>query len=235
MKHPRPEPVLRLRLRLACNNVQPIVDQWHLLSLGLLIGLPKNRPNKAVPFLDDAIKVLGVLPASIDPTWVWPEPRLRYANATLAEALIAAGNAIGHEVALHSGVAMLTWLLELESQMGHLSVVGTTGRERSSVLPQFDQQPIEVAAMADACARAVTVTGDPSWERGVSLAVEWFQGANDAGLVMFDPVSGGGYDGLHVDRVNLNQGAESTLAYVSTMQQARLQERRIALLVDSKR
>jgi hypothetical protein len=65
------------------------------------------------------------------------------------------------------------------------------------------------------------VTGDRSWAVGVTAAVRWFEGANDTGVVMFDPVSGGGFDGLSATGVNLNQGAESTLAYVSVMQQAR--------------
>lgn len=78
--------------------------------------------------------------------------------------------------------------------------------------------------MADACHRAYTVTGDPAWVHGVTAAAAWFRGSNDVGLVMFDGLTGGGYDGLHAERVNLNQGAESTLALVSTMQRAELFE-----------
>jgi uncharacterized protein YyaL (SSP411 family) len=185
-----------------------------------------KRSAVAKAFLEDAIPVIGTLAFPIDPVWVWPEQRLRYANAALAEALIAAGSALERSDALDSGVAMLHWLLETQSANGHLSVVGTAGRERESPTPQFDQQPIEVAALADACVRAYSVTGDDRWDRGISMAVEWFLGANDAGVAMFDPGSGGGYDGLHIDRVNLNQGAESTLAYVSTMQHARAQHER---------
>lgn len=75
--------------------------------------------------------------------------------------------------------------------------------------------------MADACWRAADVTGERSWLRGVAAASLWFAGTNDAGLAMFDERSGGGFDGLQRDSVNLNQGAESTLAFVSTMQRAR--------------
>ena len=75
--------------------------------------------------------------------------------------------------------------------------------------------------MADACWRAHHVTGEPEWLRGVVAAAGWFNGVNDVGLPMFDARSGGGFDGLQVDSVNLNQGAESTLAFVSTMQRAR--------------
>ena len=78
-----------------------------------------------------------------------------------------------------------------------------------------------VAAMADACWRAYTVTGDRSWWRGVTAAANWFTGDNDTGLPMYDDVSGGGFDGLQPEGVNLNQGAESTLALISTMQRAR--------------
>jgi hypothetical protein len=168
--------------------------------------------------LADAVTVIG---QTRHGTWKWPEPRLTYANATVAEAVIAAGAMLDRHDVLTRGLTMLAWLLELETRDGHLSVVGVGGRGPDDVGPFFDQQPIEVAAMADACWRAYTVTDDPSWLRGVSAAVQWFDADNDTGLVMRDTVSGGGYDGLHPDRVNLNQGAESTLALVSTMQRAR--------------
>ena len=74
--------------------------------------------------------------------------------------------------------------------------------------------------MADACARAATVTGDVGWLEGVELAAKWFNGENDAGAVMWNPESGGGFDGLHETGPNLNQGAESTLALCSTQQLA---------------
>ena len=157
-----------------------------------------------------------------DASWRWPEPRLRYANAALAEAVIAAGAATGDIGALDKGLAMLAWLLDQETRDGHLSVTGSAGRGRhDAVGPQFDQQPIEVSSMADACWRAYTVTEDRAWLHGVELAAAWFAGSNDVGLVMYDRASGGGYDGLHESAVNRNQGAESTLAFISTMQRAR--------------
>ena len=89
------------------------------------------------------------------------------------------------------------------------------------MVPSFDQQPIEAAAMADACWRAYTVTGDPAWTRGVTAAAGWFMGTNDVRIPMYDDVSGGGFDGLQRMDANINQGAESTLAFISTMQRAR--------------
>jgi hypothetical protein len=121
-------------------------------------------------------------------------------------------------------LAMLGWLLARETTQGHLSVTGMRGCDKTQVGRQFDQQPIEVAAMADACWRAHALTGDARWSDGVALASAWFDGANDSGAVMRDAATGGSYDGLLVDGVNLNQGAESTLALVSTMQRARALE-----------
>ena len=124
-------------------------------------------------------------------------------------------------MALERGLAMLEWLLDIETPNGHLSVVGVGGRGADDVGPFFDQQPIEAAAMADACWRAFTVTGDHSWLDGIAVSADWFRGANDAGLAMYDEASGGGFDGLQAHGVNQNEGAESTLAFLSTMQRAR--------------
>jgi hypothetical protein len=74
--------------------------------------------------------------------------------------------------------------------------------------------------MADACARAFAYTRDTRWADAVRRAARWFVGDNDAGVAVFDPSTGGGFDGLERDGVNRNQGAESTLAFVATMAQA---------------
>ena len=176
---------------------------------------PHHGPARTL--LSDLLDQVGPTPAG---AWAWPEPRLTYGNASLAEAVLAAGAALGRPAEVDRGLAMLSWLLALETRDGHLSVTGVGGRGPDDRGPQFDQQPIEVAAMADACWRAHAVTGDNSWITGVTAAASWFCGHNDAGLAMIDEQSKGGYDGLHEHSVNRNQGAESTLALVSTMQRA---------------
>ena len=165
-------------------------------------------------------------PPSDDADWPWPEPRLAYANAVLADAMVAAGVALEAPKLWQRGLELLAWLLERETSGEHLSVTPASGRGPEDARPGFDQQPIEVAALADACARAAAVDPSPVWPAGVYAAAAWFQGANDAGQVMWDPQTGGGFDGLHADGVNRNQGAESTLAVISTLQHAH----RIALL-----
>jgi hypothetical protein len=168
--------------------------------------------------LIDALNSIG--PAVVG-GWPWPERRLSYANATLAEVVMMAGAALDRQPATDRGLSMLSWLLDVEMPGEHLSVTGMSGRGPTDTGPQFDQQPIEVSAMADACWRAHVITGDERWTDGIAAAAAWFLGRNDAGLTMFDEVSAGGYDGLHEHSVNVNQGAESTLALVSTMQRAR--------------
>ena len=156
----------------------------------------------------------------VDPAWPWPESRLAYANAAIPEVLIAAGNLLDRPDFLERGLAMLAWLVEEETLDGHLSVTPVDGRARGGPKPAFDQQPIEVAAIADACARAAAVDRDECWTRSLELATAWFEGRNDADAPMWDKATGGGYDGLHVDGPNRNQGAESTLAALSTLQHA---------------
>lgn len=179
------------------------------------------RPHHAgaIALLRDAAAVIG-RPAP-SPTWPWPEARLRYANATLPETLLAAGAALGDDSLVADGLLLLGWLLDLETRDGHLSVTPVGGRGPGDVTAGFDQQPIEVAALAEACGRAHALTGDPRWSAGLDLAVGWFFGANDAATDLSDASSGGGCDGLERLGRNENQGAESTLALLSTLQVGR--------------
>ncbi len=183
------------------------------------IVMADNHHALARDLLVDAVDVIGSYRSA---EWPWPEPRLRYANASLAEAVILSGAVLRDSAVQGRGLEMLEWLLELETSSGKLSLTGVSGRGPGDVSPQFDQQAIEAAAMADACWRAHTVTGDDRWLAGVDAAEQWFHGRNDSQCVMYDDASGGGYDGLERNGVNDNQGAESTLALVSTMQRARL-------------
>jgi hypothetical protein len=134
--------------------------------------------------------------------------------------LLAAGSLLDDPPALTDGLAMLAWLLDVETSGEQLSVTPADGWTTGEPRPGFDQQPIEVAALADACVRAFELTGDPRWRDGVRRAAGWFLGENDARTPLLDPVSGGGCDGLERNGRNENQGAESTLAMISTMQQA---------------
>jgi hypothetical protein len=169
--------------------------------------------------LADAITAIG--PLSTDTGWPWPECRLSYANAALPEALIAAGHVLGRPDVVDDGLTLLRWLLDRETVDGHLSPTPVGGAGRDDEARRFDQQPIEVAALADACARAWEVSADDEWRCAIERAIAWFAGQNDVGAVMWDGERGGGYDGLTPFGPNLNRGAESTLALISTMQYVR--------------
>lgn len=158
-------------------------------------------------------------PRGPDEAWPWPEPRLAYANAAWAEALMAAGWGLRDDRLVADGIRLLEWLLATESSGDRLSLTPAGGWGPGEPRPGFDQQPIEAATLADACARAFDLTGDGRFAAGVERAVSWFVGENDAHVSMFDPETGGGYDGLERDGRNDNQGAESTLALISTLQQ----------------
>lgn len=173
----------------------------------------------AAALLADAALAVGTPGESGD--WPWPQPCLTYANAALAEVVIAAGHQHADRPLQDTGVRMLTWLRDIQTDRGHLSVIPVAGWRRGTPRASHDQQPIEVAALADACATAGAVTGDSRWNDTVRQAGAWFLGDNDAGTLMWDPATGGGYDGLTQHGPNLNQGAESTLALISTLQHAR--------------
>ncbi|MEO5535267.1 MAG: glycosyltransferase [Pseudolysinimonas sp.] len=183
--------------------------------------LLKARPDAdgARMLLEDSLANVPIAPGV---EWPWPESRLRYANATLCEALIIGGQVLGLRGTLKRGLEMLAFLLELETgPRGRLSVTGSAGRGSRDTGPLWDQQPIETAALADACARAFEATGDVQWLHGVDLAWNWFLGANDSDIPMYDAASGAGYDGLTPTGRNENRGAESTIAALSTLQRAR--------------
>jgi hypothetical protein len=178
------------------------------------------RPGSSAArrLLEDSLAIVPTVPVA---TWHWPEARLRYANATLPEAMIAAGDVLGDDALIDTGLGFLDFLITSESRDGHLSVTGAAGREPGDIGPFFDQQPIEVAAIADASARAYALTGDPRWREGVRRAWGWFMGQNDVGVPMIDVRRGAGYDGLEPGGRNENRGAESTLAALGTAQHAR--------------
>jgi len=158
---------------------------------------------------------------NISSSWRWPERRLTYANALLPEALMAGSSYFGIDHLVERSLDQLRWLLDVETPRGFLSVTPTSGRDDVHGVERFDQQPIEVATMADACVRAHALTGDDLWREGREACEGWFTGANDGHAVMFDPHSGGGFDGLTSRGPNLNQGAESTLALLATQQHVR--------------
>lgn len=169
-------------------------------------------------FLEEAIAGIPLVRTA---EWDWPEERLRYANGALVEALLGAGMALERPEMASRGLELLGFLVHHETRDGHLSVTSSGGSGPETIGPQFDQQPIEVAAIADAASRAFEYTGHPVWRSTIDRSWAWFVGDNDTGVPMFDPVTGAGFDGLEEFGRNENRGAESTLAALSTYQTVR--------------
>jgi glycosyltransferase involved in cell wall biosynthesis len=155
--------------------------------------------------------------------WPWFEDRLTYANARLSHALILSGRWSNHAGAFEVGLRSLRWLMKVQtSEEGRFRPIGSNGfHPRGGPRAQFDQQPIEAYTSVAACIEAYFATEDEFWMNEARKAFEWFLGHNDLGQPLYDPATGGCYDGLQMNGVNLNQGAESTLAFLLALQEMR--------------
>ena len=169
-------------------------------------------------------KLMERFERTAQPDWRWFEAELSYDNPKLAHALILTGRATGQRAMFERGLEALRWLMELQiSEKGHFRPIGTNGfYSRGGTRANFDQQPIEAQAMVSACLEAFRATSDMWWYEQAQRAFDWFIGWNDLGLEVYSPKTGGCRDGLHVDRVNRNQGAESTLAFLLSLAEMRL-------------
>jgi hypothetical protein len=126
-----------------------------------------------------------------------------------------------------AGLECLSWLADLQraDEGGHFVPIGSNGfYQQGGERARFDQQPIEAQAMVAACLEAYRITDDKLWYNEARRAFEWFLGRNDLNLPIYDPTTGGCRDGLHPDRANENQGAESTLAFLQALLELRLAE-----------
>jgi len=150
------------------------------------------------------------------PEWHWFDQSVTYDNAVLPHALILAGHALDQDSTLAAGLEALAWLAEVQSDAeGHFAPIGCNGfYPRGGTPARFDQQPLEAQATVAACLAAADITGDEHWHAEARRAFDWFLGHNDLQLSLYDPATGGCHDGLECDRVNQNQGAESTLAFM---------------------
>jgi glycosyltransferase involved in cell wall biosynthesis len=169
-------------------------------------------------------RLMELFERTAQPDWRWFQEDLTYDNAKLPHALILSGRATGQQAVLERGLQALRWLTELQiSEKGHFRSIGTNGfYRRGGMRANFDQQPIEAQAMVSACLEAYRATSDLWWYEQAQRAFDWFIGWNDLGLELYSPSTGGCRDGLHVDRVNRNQGAESTLAFLLSLAEMRL-------------
>ena len=154
------------------------------------------------------------------PDWKWFENVLAYGNARLPQALLLVGSACADDHMVSAGLESLDWLLKMQhcEIKSHFVPIGSQGFYRQDgEKARFDQQPLEAAGAVSACLQAYRVTGDSRWRSEAWSAFNWFLGANDLQLALYDSATGGCRDGLHPDRANENQGAESTLSFLMAL------------------
>jgi glycosyltransferase involved in cell wall biosynthesis len=203
---------------------------WAFTVLGIqeyLNSFPGDRDAQKLRSVL-AERLLAMYESVKKPSWKWFEDVVAYSNARLPQALLLAGSSISDQRMISAGLESLDWLLAIQrsGEKGHFAPIGSLGFYRlDGEKARFDQQPVEAAGTISACLEAYRVTGETRWRREAWVAFNWFLGANDLQRPLYDSISGGCRDGLHPDRVNENQGAESTLSFLVGLAEMRLMEK----------
>ena len=207
---------------------------WAFGLMGIHEYLRRLSGDRAVNQIRETLttRLMELFDRTAQPDWPWFEEELTYDNAKLAHALILSGRGTGQPAVLERGLKALRWLAEVQtSENGHLRPIGSNGfYRRGGTRALFDQQPIEAHAMVSACLEAYRATSDPWWFEQAQRAFDWFLGWNDLGLELYSPSTGGCRDALHVDRVNGNQGAESTLAFLLSLAEMQRMQNTVTIL-----
>jgi glycosyltransferase involved in cell wall biosynthesis len=201
---------------------------WAFALLGIHEYFRRLSGNRMAAQVRDTLtqRLLNLFEQTAGDNWQWFENTVSYDNARLSQALIVSGRSTDNAHALDIGLRSLKWLTTVQkSSSGNFRPIGSNGfYQRDNKPASFDQQPIEANATISACLEAYYATNDEIWYKEARIAFEWFLGRNDLGLLLYDSKSGGCRDGLHIDRVNQNQGAESTLAYILSVSEMAILE-----------
>ena len=182
------------------------------------------RPNDrtALAYRQLAIGLRTRFESRAGMAWPWPESRLTYENALPVRALIVAGGHQGKPAMVDMGLGLLDWLIDVQTGPGgEFSPIGNQWWPCGGARSRFDQQPIEATTMLIACAAALEATADERYRAAAEQAFAWFLGGNDLGLVIADADRGTSGDGLTATGVSANEGAESTLMWLSALEHIR--------------
>ena len=205
---------------------------WAFSLLGIHEYFRRFSGDRVTGQIRDALtgSLVGLYERTATREWPWFEEILSYDNARLSHALIATGRDSGDAQVLEIGLSSLAWLVQVQrAPQGHFRAIGCHGFYRKGGEPaRFDQQPVEAYATVAACLEAYRATQDPTWMNEARSSFEWFLGRNDLGQELYDSTTGGCCDGLQEDRVNRNQGAESTLAFLLSLAEMNLLETSLA-------
>jgi len=194
--------------------------------LGLQEYLDSFPGDRAALGASDALanRLLNSYRSNRSDDWKWFESGLAYSNARLPQALMRAGVRAANEEMVSAGLEALDWLVTIQrcEVKGHFVPIGSQGfHSKTTEKARFDQQPVEACANVAACLQAYRATGKGRWRKEAWSAFNWFLGDNDLQIALYDPATGGCRDGLHPDRANENQGAESTLSFLMALLEMR--------------
>ena len=167
-----------------------------------------------------ANRLLDIFERSHSATWMWFEKSLSYSNARLSQALILAGWRSDNHRMIEAGMDSLKWLVGEQHRLDKevFVPIGSNGFFiEGSEKARFDQQPVEACATVSACLEVYRLTEESQWLEEARRVFTWFLGNNDLQVPLYDGSTGGCRDGLHPDRVNENQGAESTLSFLMAL------------------
>lgn len=151
-----------------------------------------------------------------NPDWPWSHPFVTYDGCRIPQAIMKAGNFLNDNSVQEKGKELLDWLIDHQFEDGIFVPIGNHKWMSLEGKSKFDQQPLEASAMIDACVTAAKILRDSAYLAYAQKAFNWFLGENLIGKPLYDPKTGGCCDGLHSQGVNGNQGAESTLAWLSS-------------------
>jgi glycosyltransferase involved in cell wall biosynthesis len=201
---------------------------WAFSLIGIDEFLTRRKDDRLANDVREDLtgKLVTIFDKVAAPGWTWFEEGLTYDNAKLAHALIVSGRATGKTGVYDRGIQALRWLVGIQtSPHDQLRPIGSNGfYPRNGARAVFDQQPIEAQSTISACLEAYRATADPWWYEQAQRSFDWFLGWNDLGLELYSNQSGGCRDGLHSDRGNENQGAESMLAFLLSLAEMRLMQ-----------
>lgn len=212
------------------------IHAWAVTLLGIYEYLSRYSGDRVAQQIGEELaeRLLTAYHNNRSEDWQWFSEAVTYSNARLPHALLLSGHWLGREDMKEAALTALSWLADLQrGERGQFVPIGNHGFfRRSRERPRFDQQPIEAYTMVSACLAAYQVTDDQKWLQEARRAFEWFLGENDLRLPLYDSVTGGCRDGLHADRPNQNQGAESTLAFLLALAEMKLSQHLINQLTE---
>ena len=198
---------------------------WAFSLLGIQNYLRRFPGDRAVLSVQNTLtqKLMELYRNNRTDEWPWFEDSVTYCNPALSQVLIRHGLANNDQEALEIGLESLAWLVGIQqSDKGWIMPIGNQGfYYKGGPISYFDQQPVEVYSLLSACLDAYRATKESKWYEYANQAYAWFFGHNALGVPVYDKVTGGCRDGLHIDRLNENQGAESTLSFLQSLLEVR--------------